>query len=100
MTTTVWHSLDTAGVLKELDSDLHRGLTQEEVNQRLQKYGYNELKQEDRISPWEIFVGQFKNILIVILLIAIVLSALVGELIDAAIIGVIVVFSAGLGFTQ
>ena len=100
MPLTVWHALDAVEAVKELGTDLHRGLAQEQVNRRLQEYGYNELKQEGRVSPFEIFIGQFKNILIIILLIAVVLSALVGELVDAAIIAVIVVFSAGLGFIQ
>ncbi|MEW6409794.1 MAG: cation-translocating P-type ATPase, partial [Nitrospirota bacterium] len=96
----VWHSIEAAQVLKELDTDLHKGLTGDEVRSRLEKYGYNELKKEERISPFTIFINQFKNILIIILLIAIVLSALIGEIVDAAIIGVIVVFCAVLGFIQ
>jgi Ca2+-transporting ATPase len=100
MPNTVWHSIEVAQVLKELDSDIHRGLTEDEVKSRLEKYGYNELKKEERASPFSIFINQFKNILIIILLIAIALSALIGEVVDAAIIGVIVVFCAVLGFTQ
>jgi Ca2+-transporting ATPase len=75
-------------------------LTDEEVKRRIETYGYNELKKEEGISPFTLFVNQFKNILIIILLIAIVLSALVGEVVDATIIGVIVVFCAVLGFIQ
>ncbi|OGP55436.1 MAG: ATPase [Deltaproteobacteria bacterium RBG_13_52_11] len=97
---TIWHSMQPAQVLKELQTDLHRGLTEKAARRRLEKYGYNELKQEEKISPLSIFISQFKNILIVILLIAIVLSAMVGEAVDAAIIGVIVVFCAVLGFIQ
>jgi len=96
----VWHSMETDQVLKELGTDLHAGLTKEEVKGRLEKYGYNELQKEEKISPLVLFFNQFKNILIIILLIAIVLSALVGEVIDAAIIGVIVLFCAILGFVQ
>jgi len=96
----VWHSMEAAQVLKELNTDFGRGLTKDEVGRRLEKYGYNELKKEERISPLTLFINQFKNILIVILLIAIALSALIGELIDAGIITVIVIFCAVLGFTQ
>ncbi|MBM4129356.1 MAG: HAD-IC family P-type ATPase, partial [Nitrospira sp.] len=100
MTKAIWHSIEAGQVLKELDTDPHRGLTSEEVKSRLEKYGYNELKKEERISPFTIFINQFKNILIIILIIAIILSALIGEVVDAAIIGVIVVFCAVLGFIQ
>ena len=99
-TKAIWHSIEPAQVLKELDTDPHNGLTEDEIKRRLEKYGYNELKKEEKISPFTLFINQFKNILIIILLIAIVLSALVGEVVDAAIIGVIVVFCAVLGFIQ
>jgi len=95
-----WHSIEALQVLRELNTDLHKGLTEGEVKSRLEKYGYNELKKEEKISPITLFFNQFKNILIIILLIAIVLSALVGETVDAVIIAVIVVFCAVLGFIQ
>jgi len=47
-----------------------------------------------------LFLNQFKNVLVIILLVAIALSALVGEIVDAAIIAVIVLFVAVLGFIQ
>ncbi len=95
-----WHSMEKSQVLKALGTDPNVGLTGGEALKRLEKYGYNELKKEEKASPLAIFLHQFKNILILILLIAIALSALVGEVLDAAIIGVIVIFSATLGFIQ
>ena len=95
-----WHSLDAEQVLKELNTDPHKGLTEDEVKRRLEQYGYNELKKEEGISPLTLFFNQFKNILIIILLIATVLSALVGEIFDAGLILVIVAFCAVLGFVQ
>ena len=97
---TNWHSIEAAQVLKELNTDLHHGLTEDDVKRRLEKYGYNELKKQEGISPFTLFFNQFKNILIIILLIATVLSAIVGETFDAALILVIVVFCAVLGFIQ
>ncbi len=76
-----WHSMETDQVLKELNTDPRQGLTVEEVRTRLEKYGYNELKKEEKISAFSIFINQFKNILIIILLIAIGLSAAVGEIV-------------------
>ena len=100
MNETKWHSLDVADALKTLASDPHKGLDDDEAARRLAANGPNELKKEDRVSPWTIFLGQFKNILIIILLIATALSAAVGELFDAGLIFVIVVFCALLGFFQ
>lgn len=95
-----WHSMEVDQVLEQLDTDPHQGLTEDEVKSRLEKYGYNELKKEKKISALSIFINQFKNILIIILLVAIGLSAVVGEVVDAAIIAIIVVFCAVLGLIQ
>src|SRR4030042_2699489 len=102
-----WHSIEALQVLRELNTDLHKGLTEGEVKSRLEKYGYNELKKEEKISPIILFFNQFKNILIIILLIAIILTVITyfidpekGEIVDAVIIAVIVVFCAVLGFIQ
>jgi Ca2+-transporting ATPase len=100
MANKLWHSIEVNQVLGELKTDPHQGLSEGEVKKRLEEYGFNELKKEEGISPWALFFNQFKNVLIVILLIATVLSALVGELFDAALILVIVAFCAILGFVQ
>ncbi len=100
MAERAWHSIEAPEVLKELNTDPRHGLTDDEAKRRLEEYGYNELRKEEGVSPLTLFFNQFRNILILILLIAIILSALVGEVVDAAIIGVIVVFCAVLGFVQ
>lgn len=100
MVQNFWHAVEAAQALKDLASDEHLGLMEGEVKRRLEKYGFNELKKEEKTSPLTFFFNQFKNILILILLAAIALSALVGEVVDAAIIAVIVVFCAVLGFVQ
>lgn len=81
-----WHSIDVQTALQELRVDPRSGLPAAEARTRLEKYGPNELTQETRTSPLALFFNQFNNILIVILLVATVLSALVGEYIDAVII--------------
>jgi Ca2+-transporting ATPase len=95
----VWHARPIAEVLKELEAT-PEGLSREEAARRLERYGPNTLKEEKGISPWEIFIGQFKNFLIILLLIATGLSLLLGETLDAIVIFAIVVASAGLGFYQ
>ena len=56
--------LDAAEALRTLDSDPRTGLAASEAARRLGAYGPNELKTEERPSPWLIFLRQFKNILI------------------------------------
>lgn len=100
MVSLPWHSLEVDKAVEALESHLHFGLSEEEARKRLTIYGFNELKKEEKTSPFLLFINQFKNILILILLAAIGLSALVGEIVDAAIITVIVLFCAVLGFIQ
>ena len=76
------------------------GLSQEEAQRRLAEFGPNELAGKEKISPWIIFLEQFKNFLIIILLVAVILSAIMGEVADAIVIFAIVLFAAGLGFIQ
>ncbi|NTW59752.1 MAG: cation-translocating P-type ATPase, partial [Nitrospirae bacterium] len=100
MTTQHWHAREAAQVVAELKTDQQKGLSASEAVRRLGQYGPNELKKEEGVSPLMLFLNQFKNLLVIILLVAIALSALVGEVVDAAIIAVIVVFVAVLGFIQ
>ena len=100
MATPTWHSLDVNSAVKELQVEPGRGLELQEVATRLAEYGPNELMHEEKASPWVLFFNQFKNILVIILIIATALSAFVGEYVDAIIIGVIIVFCAVLGFVQ
>lgn len=94
-----WYNLSADEALARLDSR-SGGLSHEEVASRLEKYGYNELQDEDSLSPWRLLLEQFKNVLIIILLIAVALSAFLGEVTDAIVIFIIILFAAGLGFFQ
>jgi len=94
-----WHNLEASETITSLNSSAS-GLSQEEAQKRLEQFGPNELVEKEKISPWAIFLEQFKSVLIIILLIAVVLSAILGEVADAIIIGIIVFFACGLGFIQ
>jgi Ca2+-transporting ATPase len=85
--------------MKELKTS-DEGLDFQEASNRLGKYGLNELKKEKGTSPIKLFLSQFTNALMIILLVATGLSIYVGETIDAIIILLIVIASAVLGFTQ
>jgi Ca2+-transporting ATPase len=94
-----WHTLPTAHVLKELTTH-DTGLSTEEALRRLQLHGPNELQALERSSAWHTLAAQFKNVLVVILLVATLLSGLLGHGLEAAVIAVIVLFAVLLGFVQ
>ena len=95
-----WHQTSTADVLKQLNTTVERGLTQSEAEERLQKYGLNELVDRGTKNPWKILFEQFKSVMVLILIAAAVISLLVGDLKDAVAILAIVVLFGVLGFTQ
>ncbi|RJQ47754.1 MAG: cation-translocating P-type ATPase [Gaiellales bacterium] len=76
------------------------GLTATQARERLAEFGYNEIVSGEKVTAWQLFLAQFKNVLIVILLAAVVLSFVVGEPIEAAVILVILIFAVTLGFIQ
>lgn len=94
-----YYNLGVHETIKLLNSH-HKGLSNEQARICLEQYGLNELIEKGKASAWGILLEQFKNFLIIILLIAVVLSAFLGEVADAVVILVIVFFAAGLGFIQ
>jgi len=94
-----WHALAVDEVLKILETK-PQGLDEDEVERRLALYGPNELRREKGRSRLSIFLNQFKNVLILILLIATGLSIIIGEVLDAVLIVTIVMVSAVLGAFQ
>ncbi len=96
---TEWHALEKEKLLDSLKST-EAGLSDEEAERRLEEYGPNELLAKEGISPIQIFFGQFKDIFVMMLLFAIVVSVAINELVDAATIAVIVILNAIVGFVQ
>ncbi|MEM0076845.1 MAG: cation-translocating P-type ATPase [Thermoproteota archaeon] len=95
----VWHALPIEKVFEILKTR-KEGLTQEEAKERLSLYGFNEIEKEKEKSVLLLFVQQFNNPLILLLIVATLFSALIGEVLDAAVILVVVLASAGLGFVE
>lgn len=93
-------NLKFSEVEKELGGSISGGLSNDEVVLRRKKYGTNELIEKGVKSPFKILLEQLSETLIVILIIAAVVSAFLGEAIDAIAIGIIVVLNAVLGVTQ
>lgn len=92
-----WHLRESREVLRELRSS-EEGLNSTEVKRRQEKYGMNEITEEKRISMLKIFLSQFKNALILILLVATAISATIGNVIDATVIFAAVFLCVVLGF--
>ena len=99
LTKVNWHTMNANQAIQYLQTRFE-GLTDKEVNERLAIYGFNQLKEERRISKATIFTRQIKEPLIIILLIAITISAFVGGLVDAIIISAIIILSTVMGFIQ
>jgi len=95
-----WWQLDVKEILCSFSSDLTNGLSVSEAAERFKKYGPNELQAAHRISPWALLLEQFKNVLIIILLVAVALSAFLGHGVEAIAIAIIVLFAVLLGFVQ
>jgi len=95
-----WWELDIAGIEEALGVDASKGLSLEEAESRLEKYGPNQLKEKKGINPLEIFIDQFRDFIVWVLAGAALVSGFLQEWIDAfAIIG-IVILNAILGFIQ
>ncbi len=94
-----FYQLNEKEVFSQLGSSA-KGLADDEAAKRLEKYGYNELVEAKRTSQFHLFFQQFKSALIAVLLAATMISALLGEALDAIVIFSIVVLNAFLGFFQ
>lgn len=94
-----WHQLDQNEVLDKLQSsDL--GLLSEEALQRLEQYGPNKLIEKKNKSLWMMFLGQFKEFMILILIMAAIVAGMIGDPVDTIAIAIIVLLNAVLGFVQ
>ncbi|HYF31717.1 MAG TPA: cation-translocating P-type ATPase [Chitinophagaceae bacterium] len=94
-----WHSLDIQQVFQQTNSS-EKGLSASAAAERLQEHGPNELVEKAKKSPLIIFLGQFKDFMILVLIAAAVVSGFVGDISDTIIIFVIVLLNAIVGFVQ
>jgi len=90
-------SEETASILQ---TDIKRGLTTQEAESRLQKYGSNELKEGKGKNPFLLFLSEFSDFLVLILIAAAAVSFFLGERIDAFMILAIVAINGIVGFIQ
>ncbi|GIU93967.1 MAG: ATPase [Gaiellaceae bacterium] len=94
------HTLEVEEVARVLGTDPIAGLTPDEAARRLAAHGPNEIATARGVSPWGLLLAQFRNVLILILLVAVGLSLAVGHEVEAIVIAVIVLFAVLLGFAQ
>jgi len=95
-----WHTLSPADAAAVLACDTARGLPEKEAARRLTQYGENKLVEAAPRPVWLKFLDQFRNFLVLVLIFAAVLAWVIGDLKDAAVILVVVLLNAGLGFWQ
>ncbi len=101
----VWHTQDIHDTLRELQTT-PRGLTEQEAARRLEQYGPNQLEERPMRNPILVFLSQFTEIMVIVLLVAAAISFVLaivsheGDFVDAIMILIIVILNAILGFTQ
>ncbi len=94
-----WYCVDISKIFEETESS-GAGLTSDQASERLKKYGPNELAEKIKRPPWLLFLGQFSDFMILVLIAAAVISGIIGELTDTIIILIIIFLNAIVGFIQ
>ncbi|OQY38349.1 calcium-translocating P-type ATPase, SERCA-type [Candidatus Atribacteria bacterium 4572_76] len=95
-----WYTRTVKDVTQYFNVDSSKGLSSKEVKTRLEKFGPNQLKESKGRTVWDMFFDQFKEVLVLILLISVIISIFLGEAGDAIVIAVILVLNATLGVVQ
>lgn len=95
-----WYNKSINAVSQELQVNVPTGLPTEEAQNRLEKYGSNELKEKEKVSLLTKIMNQLKDFLVLILIGASIVSGIVGEISDAIVIVAIVIVNAVLGVIQ
>lgn len=95
-----WHAVEADEVLSRLATYAERGLSVEEAQRRLDQFGPNELEEAPSISFWQMLREQFNNFVVILLIVAAIISAALGDYIEAGAIIAIVILNASLGVIQ
>ena len=95
-----WHTLSTADAALALNSDTAIGLTDPQVERRKIEFGANALLEKAARPYWRMLLDQFTDFMIVVLIVAAIISGLVGDVGDTIAIVVIVFLNAIIGFVQ
>lgn len=95
-----WHAVEANEILRRLETPVDKGLTSEEVQKRLQHFGENVLAEAPGTTFWQMLLEQFNNFVVLMLIAAALISALLGEYVEASAIMAIVILNAALGVIQ
>lgn len=95
-----WYQLPVEEVVQRLQTDLHRGLSADDVQKRRERYGANEIREGARRGPLAMLAGQFTDFMILVLIAAAIVSGAIGDRVDTLVIVAIVVLNAVIGFVQ
>ena len=95
-----WHSLNSDEVLQRLETTLQDGLSSETAAKRLEEYGPNQLVEKPRPTFLQLVISQLNNFIVILLIVAAVISAVLGEWVESGAILSIVVLNAILGVVQ
>jgi Ca2+-transporting ATPase len=94
-----WHQKKVPKVLKELSTSAG-GLSSEEARERLERYGLNALEEGKKRGPFMMFLDQFRDFMILVLIAAALIAGIIGDPLDTLAILVIVALNAAIGFIQ
>ncbi|MCK8486127.1 calcium-translocating P-type ATPase, SERCA-type [Paenibacillus sp. MBLB2552] len=95
-----WHQWSSEALLERFGVTREQGLTDEEALKRREESGWNELQEGERISPILLFLNQFKDFMMLVLMGATLISGFLGEYLDAITIIAIIILNGVLGFIQ
>jgi len=95
-----FYQVEAEKVIEGIETSLADGLSSQEAANRLEQYGLNELVETGKKNPWRILWEQMTSIMVVILIIAAIISLVLGEYLDAIVITAIILINAAIGFQQ
>lgn len=95
-----WYQLDVEKVEQKLHVSAAKGLTEKQVQERRKKFGWNILEAQKQTPRWLIFLKQFQDFMVIVLLAATLIAGLLGEYIDAIAIMIIVFVNGFIGYFQ
>ena len=95
-----WYQLDVEKVEQKLHVTSSKGLSSKQVNERRKQYGTNELKSKKQVPKWLVFLKQFQDFMVLVLLAATLIAGLLGEYVDAIAIMFIVLVNGFIGYFQ
>ena len=95
-----WHALEADETIAQFATPVDSGLSSQEAAKRIHQYGPNQLAEAPPTTIWQLLWEQFNNFVVILLIVAAVISALLGDYVEAGAIIAIVILNAVLGIVQ